>query len=280
MKNISFRQFLFVPALFLAVAASAAQYEWTFNDATLATIFGNGSMTYRDAATPGLTTFGTTDGTTVPHIGGQPAQYMRVPALAPANGYLLTLDDTAPNGGGSYVNQYSIVLDLYSPGAPNWQALFNTEPANSNDADFYVGADGSLGIGALGYSPAGTIAQDTWYRIGFTADLGAGTVSYYVNGTPAYTRTGGSLIDGRFALYSNADAGADVLLFNEGDASGNYTHELIVNSVYFTDRTLTAADMLALGGPNAIGIAPVPEPGTVALVGLGCLLLAAMRRRR
>src|SRR6185503_5063508 len=46
-------------------------YEWTFEGANLDADLGNGVMSYADAATPGLTTFGTTDGSSVPHIGGQ-----------------------------------------------------------------------------------------------------------------------------------------------------------------------------------------------------------------
>ena len=36
-------------------------------------------------------------------------------------------------------------------------------------------------------------------------------------------------------VFSNLDAGADLLLFNEGDTSGNYTLELDNNSVPFMD---------------------------------------------
>ena len=267
--------------LFLTAAvASAASYEWTFNSGSLATDLGNGTMSYRDAGTASITTFGMTDGTSIPHINGQPAHYLSFPQLDPANGYLLDLDDSGPNGGGSYINQYSVVFDLYSPGAPNWQALFNAEPMNGNDADFYIDPDGAVGIGDLGYSATGTIAQDTWYRIAFTADLGAGNVSYYVNGNPVHNRTGGSLLDGRFSLYSNADTLPSLLLFNEGDGSGNYTHPLYVNSIYFTDQTLGPAEVSALGGPNAVGIVVVPEPGSLAFMIVGALAFWAWRHRR
>jgi hypothetical protein len=259
--------------------ATAADYEWTFNGGDLSTSLGGGTLSYADAATPGLTSFQTTDGTAVPHIGGQPAAFMRVPGFTdPANGYLISLDASGPNGGGAYINQYTFIADLYSPGAANWQAIFNTAPANGNDADFYVADDGALGIGALAYSPPGTIQQDTWYRIGFAADLGAGVVKYYVNGQVVATRTGGSLLDGRFALYSNVDAGPDVLLFNEGDGSGVYTHELLVNSLVWSDRTFSDVEMLALGAPNAAGIL-VPEPSAWILGGLGLLVFLLYRRR-
>lgn len=261
--------------------ASSADYEWTFSSGDLGAALGNGSMTYADGAvTAGLTTFGFTDGSTVPHIGGQSAAYMQVPALADvANGYLLTFNDSGPNGGGSYINQYTLILDVLLPGTPNWTPFFNSDPANGNDADFYADPSGFLGIGDLGYSTAPVLAPDTWYRVTFAADLAAGNVSYYVDGQSVHDRTGGSLLDGRFSLYSNTDAGADLLLFNEGDASGQYTHELFVSSVLFTDRALSAQEVMTLGGATAMGVL-VPEPHAWALIGLGGVLFGLLRRCR
>lgn len=230
---------------------------WNFDNANLDISAGVGTLDYADGAvTKGLTTFGSTDGTTVPHIGGQPAKFMRVPAFTGrTNGYSLTMP-APPNGGGGYVNQYTIIWDLLLPTDVNWTALFNTDPENSsgNDADFYISDTGGLGIGALGYSTNGTIQSGTWYRIAFAANLAIGKVSYYVNGNPVRVRTGGPLLDGRFALSSNQDAGPDIRLFNEGDTSGDYTHEVFLNSLLFTDRTMTDAEIKTLGGPSAAGI--------------------------
>lgn len=262
--------------------AQAATYEWGFSSGLSADL-GSGTMTY-GGGTAALTTFGTTDGSTVPHIGGSPATYMSFPQWPtpavndPSLGYLLNFAASGPNGGGSYINRYTFVFDVLFPGSLDWAPLFNTEPGNSNDADWYAASDGSLGIGALGYSAAGVIQPNTWARIGFTADLGAGDVRYYVNGARVFARTGASLLDGRFALYSNADAGPDVLIANEGDTSGNYTHAQIYSALAFVDQTLSDADFLALGGPNANGIFVVPEPSTLALLGLGGLAFLLRRR--
>jgi len=115
----------------------------------------------------------------------------------------------------------------------------------------------------IGYSASGIVTANTWNRISFTADLAAGTVKYYVNGNPVFT--GGASLDGRHSLYSNLDGGPDLLLFNEGDSAAAYTHEVYLSSFLFTDRTMSAAEILALGGPKARGIfAPVP-PITVSI---------------
>lgn len=262
-----------------AALAVAVSYEWGLSG-NLDAALGNGLLEYADGTSQTLTTFGTTDGSTVPHIGGQAATFMRVPAFSGiGNGYNLTLSDTGPNGGGAYVNQYSVVFDVLSPSSINWTPFFNTDPDNGNDADFYIAPDGAIGIGALGYSAAGVIGADTWHRIAFVADLGAGNVSYYIDGNPVYDRTGGSLLEGRFSLYSNQDAGPDLRLFNEGDTSDQYTHELLVNSIYFTDSALSPAQVAALGGPNAQGVM-VPEPGAVVLLALGLGVLGVWRRAR
>ncbi|WP_035603316.1 PEP-CTERM sorting domain-containing protein [Haloferula sp. BvORR071] len=267
--------------LLLAAATSAQAatvYEWTFDSGDLSTATGNGVMSTAGAGTPGSLAYATTDGGTVPHIGGTAASYLSVPALPTgANGLLLTFNDSGPNGGGNYINQYTLLMDVFSPGAAGWQALMNTDTSNGNDADWYISSTGQSGIGAFGYSAANSFTQNSWHRIAVSADLTVGTVKYYIDGNLAFTRTGSSQTDGRFAVFSNANAGADLLLFNEGDTSGTYTHALYVNSVAFTDQALSQSAIQSLGGPSAAGIL-VPEPSTSLLGLLGALGL--LRRRR
>jgi glycerophosphoryl diester phosphodiesterase len=231
-----------------------ANYEWTFDRADLSAALGGGTMEYADNATANMTVFGTTDGATVPHIGGRPATYVRVPGFTNgANGYLLSFNDSGANGGGAFINRFTFIADVLVPETIGWTALFNTNPDNDNDADWYIDNEGHLGIAELGYSSA-SLASNVWYRIAFTADLGANAVRYHVNGALVHQRTGLSPLDGRFSLYSRDDPGPDLLLFNEGNASGVFTHELLVASVAFVDRTLTPSEIFGLGVPNADGI--------------------------
>jgi hypothetical protein len=253
---------------------SAADYEWTFDNGNLADYFGNGTMAPGGAT---VTNIGFTDGATIPHIGGQTARVLNVPiSVGGADGFNLALNASAPNGGGGYINDYTFIFDVYSPGAAGWHALFQTDPGNANDADWYISPDNAVGIAAIGYSPINSFAPNAWHRVTFAASLGS-EVKFYIDGTLAFTRAFNA-VDGRFALYSNIDAGDDVRLFNEGDTSGNYTHAMYVNSVAFVDRKLTDAEVGALGGPNANGIL-VPEPATGALLLSVCAGLAIRRRR-
>ena len=235
---------------------SYTSYEWRFTSGDLTAGLGNGTMNY--ASGPAGTTFGTTDGSTVPHIGGNPTKYMHVPGFtSDTDGYLLDFSNSGPNvGTNAQINRYSILFDVFIP-AP-WPLdymvpFFNTDPYNLSDADFYLYGDGEIGIGGGGYSSPGTITSNTWTRIAFVADLKANTLTYYVNGTNVKSRAADGL-GGRWALYSNQEPGSDLLLFNEGDSSGIYTHELYLSSVAFTDRALSAAEVAALAGPNAGGI--------------------------
>jgi hypothetical protein len=236
-----------------AQLASQLVYEWTFDNANLSTVLGPGTMTYADAATPGLTAFETTDGSSVPHIAGEPASYMRVPAFtALANGYHLTLNGSGPNAGGLYMNRFTIIMDVFIPAPLNWFPLFNTSPLNENDADLYVAPTGAIGIGS-GYSAVGVVRADTWHRIAVVVDSATPFIRVYVDGVQVLGSSPNTF-DGRWSLFSNIDSGPDLLLFNEGDLSGIYTHEVNVASVAFTDRVLSAAEIAVLGASAADGI--------------------------
>ena len=181
---------------------------------------------------------------------------MRVPAFTDkGNGYSLTIPPCNSNGGGSYVNQYTLIVDVLLLASINWMPFFNSDPANANDADFYVSDNGALGIGLLGYSTNGTIQPELVSRrvCGESRHRKSDVLSEWRS---RFHPLGGSLLDGRHALYADRDAGPDIRLFNEGDTSGDYTHEVLVNSLFFTDRTMTADEIKALGGPTAAGISP------------------------
>jgi hypothetical protein len=237
-------------------------YEWRFLNGDLAADLGGGAMSYY--TDPAGTTFGTTDGGTVPHINGNPAKYMHVPAFTlDDQGYHLTFSNSYPNVGAEpYINRYTLLMDVMVPSPWSITYLvpfFNNDPYNfDDDADFYLYGDGSIGIGT--YSAPGTVTSNTWFRLAFIADLGANTLRWYVNGTNVGSRTADGL-GGRWSVYSNQELGPDLLLFNE--PLGTYTHDLYVSSVAFVDRALAAGEIAALGAPNANGIlvtsfAPAP----------------------
>ena len=147
---------------------------------------------------------------------------------------------------------------------PDWGlGLFNGNATNSNDADLFL----VLGDGGYWYGSDIPWQKGQWNRFVYVNDYANSTSTMYVNG--AYSAT--------FApadyIYSGQPNAAWLLT----DDNGESTYGHILNFA-FTDELLTADDAAALGGVDAAGIG-IPEPATMALLGLGGLGLLRRRRR-
>lgn len=204
--------------------------------------------------TEAATQFGTTTSFGIPNAGGQVVNVMRVPKNTSTMGYVLN-PNAAGNGGGGLINQYSLVLDVYFPAASgdkNRCLLQIDEPwLNSNEGEFYVGANNGLGtLGGL----QGTVASDTWQRLVITVDLAATPprAVKYINGVKAGEETLADVIDGRWALGTFR-----ALLFT--DNAGQF-EVAYVNSLQLHDAVLSPGHAAALGAPaqNAIPTSVTP----------------------
>jgi len=261
--------------------AFGAQFEWDFNANLTPTLQSGGvaTMDYFNPATAAATVFGTTGGA-IPNPAGGASGYVYFPGNSlpgGLGGYTISYTGVSANGGGSYVNNYTMMWDLYIPSL-NWTALMNTAPDHANDADFYVADDGTVGIGGLGYSsPSGSlVAAGQWYRLAFVQDQTDNKSLYYVNGTQVFSGAAASL-DGRFSLYTGADTPPQIVILGEGETTGNYANDVYLSAYYFSDTVLTDAAIAGLGGVTAGGIV-VPEPTTLSLLALAGLV--CWRRRR
>ena len=150
---------------------------------------------------------------------------------------------TLPNGGGTNVNQYTLVYDLYFSSS-TWRSLLQTETANTDDGELFINPSGGLGISSV-YD--GNVTSGAWHRIALAMDLSgpgqAPVLTKFIDGVKVGNQTGGlSLPDGRFALHTFA------LLFgdNDGDIADTY-----VSSVQLTNGRRPDAFLAALGGPSA-----------------------------
>ncbi len=163
-----------------------------------------------------------------------------------------------PNGGGQFVNQYTLLLDVMYPATSSdeWRALFQTDPFNhaGNDAEYLVGSLGALpapnGIGADGQFDR-PLAPDTWYRLAFAVDLTAPAgrqLTKYVNGVPVGSQSLSGGVDGRYAL------GPTAQLFTSG--TGGFTQPGFVNSIQFVNGWMAPGAIAALGGPTPDGLPP------------------------
>ena len=185
--------------------------------------------------------------------------------------YFTCNHDIPANGGGAYVNEFTIVYDLYLPLSTDavYRSLLQTSADNSNDGDYWLSTTNRVGVAAIGYS-TDTVSAGAWYRIVFSADIG-NTPSFRTTVTDA---AGASWsfdhldqgVDGRHSLYP-IDNQNIVHFFADEDSEDNEVH---VSNLALFDTPLSQADAERLGTPGT----PIPEPSTLAmivLVGLGLL---------
>jgi len=200
-----------------------------------------------------LTTFQTLD------LNGTLTPVMGFGSNSAHQGFLMR-HGAKPNGGGHFVNQYTLIMDVMYPVRSNdqWRALFQSDPFNhdGNDADLYVGNAGARpdpnGLGIEGRFD-GRMAPDTWYRAAFAVDLAAPEGCHlvkYLNGVEVGRQSLSGGIDGRYAL------GPAALLFTSGIVSGGFTQPGFVSSIQFVNGWMAPQSIAALGGPSAKKLPP------------------------
>ncbi len=262
----------------VAGRAAAVEVGWTFTNASLTPKFNDHttSMTFvGGAATSGVVTFDTVSNFGLPAMAAGDPTVMKFPAFSDSQG--LALYNLGPaNGGGAYINEYTMAWDILIPNvSANWFAFYNTNASNTNDADFYVlpqpadptyPAEGTygpddFGIGTYGQFH-GHINSNTWYRIVAVHDGATAKISKYINGTfVGVSNVNG--IDGNHTLYTDSDDNppptADLFLLTDGDVTID-TNAGYISAYYYTDRKVDATTIAAWGAPKAYGL---PGPGDV-----------------
>jgi glycerophosphoryl diester phosphodiesterase len=268
----------------LALCSSLASAQSTVFDFSspsnrLAASTGPGVLSFR-GSTDTITQFGTCASFGLPLLPGGDKAVMLLPTLNASQG--LGLDHAAgPNGPHAtdgWVSNYSIVMDVLVPASSfaSFRALVNTNPGNSNDADFFINPQGRIGISNRYFGP---MSSATWHRIAIVVGAAGGggeglnaegMTSIFIDGrfVGGHGGTGAAIDGGRWALYSQP--GVDLNLF--GDDNGQ-TAPIYVSSIRFTPERLSQAEVAALGGPSAGGIrtpgaAPLLPPGAARRVGI------------
>ncbi|WP_159435086.1 cadherin domain-containing protein [Rubritalea squalenifaciens] len=160
------------------------------------------------------------------------------------------------NGGGTQVNEYTLLLDVSYPSssAGTWISLFQTNSGNGDDGDCFVrNSNGTIGVSATGYS-AYALSANSWARLVVTVDNG----SFYRIYADGQQILNGSVqaVDGRFSF------GDALLLFADNNGEDN---TIDVTSARLYDRALTAAEVSALGGVPLYKSAPVASDETFAV---------------
>ena len=216
------------------VANATVTGQWDFNSSNLTATVGADLTDF--GATP--TTYGTAT------INGGTATVMGFPAADGTQGYVMP-HGIAPNGGGAYVNQYTLIMDIMYPAASSgtWRSLFQTATANGNDGDLFINDGNGIGISSL---YAGAILPDTWHRVALVFDLTltSNRLKKYIDGSLVGAQNLDGL-DGRWSLDPTA------LLFTDNDGE---TAAGFVNSIQIHDVALTDTDIFSLGKATAAGI--------------------------
>jgi hypothetical protein len=194
--------------------------------------------------------------------------------VGPANGFTVT-HNIAPNGGGSFVNDYSILVDMFTPAATrsSWRTIMQTSTTNANDGDYFIRNDNDhMGTASMTYSP-NAINEAKWSRLVLTFHLDpvatSSVINAYIDGVLFYNHASSStdlLRDGRFSL----DTTIGIFRDEDGDNGA-----LNVGALAMWDGALTAGEVSALG----IAGAAIPEPST-GFLALAASGLGLMRRRR
>src|SRR5687768_9175326 len=98
-----------------SLSHAAITGQWDFENGNLAATVGQ-DMSYLDGSggdTETRTQFGTTTTFGIPGIGGEVARVMKFPKTIPESGGFFVPHGAAPNGGGGFLNQYTIIMDIF-----------------------------------------------------------------------------------------------------------------------------------------------------------------------
>ena len=248
--------------------AHAVKGYWTFDNGGLGASVGK-DLGLIDSSLSGVYKFGTTGVgafSDVPGINGKPAKVLYIPYTDTAEGNFKKIGlrmnhGIAPNGGGTKVNQWTVIMDvLWGENGPSgFAGVMQTHDLdNPGDADmFWRARDGSYGKSCCssydGLPVDKSHQRKSWARVIFSVDLAASprVVGKYINGFKHLTTvtSNGDAIDSRFALPP------EVFLFGDGD--DNERTDCYVNSVQVREGRISDEQAAALGGPDADGI-PMP----------------------
>jgi len=233
--------------------------QWDFDAGDLRATVGT-ALGYFDPATQAGTQFGTTEALGVAKIGGESATIMEIPGdVTRQIGYVMT-HGIAPNGGGTRVNQYTLIMDvLVDTTGPGAASLLQTSSLNNTDDGDLFWQGNNFGQGGNGYNGRGTFTAGEWHRVVAAYDMAATppVVTKFVDGIKQDDWTANQGLDNvRRSLLATA------LLFADGDQDER--RKMWVNSIQIRAGKISDAEAFELGAPTAAGIPQALKGGNVA----------------
>ena len=194
-------------------------------------------------------------------------------------GYLQCNPGLHANGGGSYVNQYTIAWDYRQTNVTgdSYNSLLQTSyGGNDDDGDLWIYNDtadmtqSEIGVGDAGYSGDNGMYFDAsqWNRIVLSVNNG-NWFRVYINGV-LFLDGAGQDVDGRYSLYTDR-----VNFFADDDWEDAWG---LVSNIAVWDHALTGDEIAAMGSTTT-PLVFTPEPATMSLLALGGLALIRRNRK-
>ena len=234
-----------------------AGFALPLNAATIAALdFTDGNITDDDS---GNSVAMTLTGSATLNLDGFSAQF--------ADGANFLTADLNHTSGNPYTASFWFNPDNASPGGNS--SAFSTNGSN----DWQFEHTGNVRLHADAGTTASTfdLTLDQWYHVTFVSD-GTGYELYVTEATPGGTTVAVDL--------SAATGNYDMADFRLGTNRGqNVNWEGDYAFVTITDTAEDLAGVQALYDADINTVAPVPEPSSVALLGLGALAISSRRRK-
>ncbi|MGE4632721.1 MAG: metallophosphoesterase [Planctomycetota bacterium] len=233
--------------------------EWRFGDASpaddvdLEPSLGPSTLTPRGMIEGVEWGTGTSDGIEVPHIDGEPVDYIWLDNVYGTGRGLENFVNAPGNGGGGCcdVFHFTLIFDVFlDTSQTGLQALWQGNASNTNDAEFFMRCgDGSLWSSGDGYFAPGSWNLGEWVRIVDRVDYQNNTSAVFVNGVKVMGDDQLGAPDWLYALGS----GNPVWMISD-DGPDSDVSLVRCGAIAIVDGLMGDDAIAALGGPDAAGI--------------------------
>ena len=231
--------------------------EWRFQDTSfgdnieLEAALGNSALTPRGMTLGDDWVMGTTDGTNIPHIDGDVAEFIMLDNVFGTNRGLQLYYDAPANGGGGVgdVYHFTFIWDIFIEENQNeLQCLWQGNHTNSNDGEFFLVCYNG-GFYNEAYHGENMWPKGEWFRIAHRVDYQNNTAAIFINGKKVLSDD--ELVAPDW-LWGQNSGNAIWLLSDDGRLTD--VERVFCANAALIDDLIPDGELAALGGANAQGI--------------------------